>query len=482
MSFLPYRNSSAFGWMGAFGASAVAHAALIAGILAAYGSALRVPEPEADRPEFTITLERLDADTLAGIIEQDGAAGSESDTPSDTTEPAPETDINSPEADPLEPVAPDPVEVAVEPEPAPEPEPVPEPETPEPEVPEAIPPEELSPEEVAPVEAEVAATPEPIAPEAITPGPIEAEPLIATPIAPDDPDLNPILPETVEATSLSPSGLEGTALSPVTPLASTATALAPVAPQSNGALAAITPPPSTAQTVTAINRPPAPAPVSTQPTAARPPAPPPTAQDLAIGDLIGRIRAEVSSECLIALPRRDGPDGVGLAMIAAQDSAMETFAQTVLTAEDEDIRQTRTLVDPRQCPALTYIRQNLDYPATRMGLRIDNLEIASGDRMTGVLRGGTGRYITLLLVDDNGVVQDLQRFLSFSGNLARFDVPMTRDGPTRDTSQILLAIATKRPPDVIKARNGQVAQDVFTGLDGELGPEANLAVATIDVR
>ena len=88
----------------------------------------------------------------------------------------------------------------------------------------------------------------------------------------------------------------------------------------------------------------------------------------------------------------------------------------------------------------------------------------------------------LLLVDDNGVVQDLQRFLSFSGNFVRFDVPVNRAGNSRDTSQMLLAIATRRPPDVIRNRAGNLAQEVFVGLDGEFGPGASLAVATFDVR
>jgi hypothetical protein len=90
--------------------------------------------------------------------------------------------------------------------------------------------------------------------------------------------------------------------------------------------------------------------------------------------------------------------------------------------------------------------------------------------------------VTLLLIDDNGVVQDLQRFLSFSGNLARFDVPVTRSGLAKDTSQILLAIASPRQPDALRERAGQLAQDVFAGLGGVTGDDTALAVATFDVR
>ena len=39
-----------------------------------------------------------------------------------------------------------------------------------------------------------------------------------------------------------------------------------------------------------------------------------------------------------------------------------------------------------------------------------------------------GRYVTLLMVDDNGVTHDLRRFLINSGGRISFDVPVARDG------------------------------------------------------
>lgn len=237
------------------------------------------------------------------------------------------------------------------------------------------------------------------------------------------------------------------------------------------------------QSVTALAalRPEGPAPGTGGAQRSRPPQPR-SQQDLAIGDLIQRIRGALAESCLVALPRRDGTDGVGLALTAAQEQAMSRFADNVLIAQDADIRQTRTLIDPRQCPALTYMRQNRDYPITRLGLSLDRAEVPSGGRLTGTLRGTAGRYVTLLLVDNNGVVQDLQRFLSFSGNFARFDVPVTRAGAPRDTSQILLALSTAGPTTTVRDRAGQLAGNVFDGLEGELGGGAAIAFTTFDVR
>ncbi|AUC56144.1 hypothetical protein CDO87_22890 (plasmid) [Sagittula sp. P11] len=210
---------------------------------------------------------------------------------------------------------------------------------------------------------------------------------------------------------------------------------------------------------------------------------PPSERDLAIGDLIQRIRAKTEDNCVIALPRRDGEDGIGLALLAAEDGAMGRFASEVLVRpEDEEIRQTRTLLDERQCAALTFIAKNRDYPATRIGMRLDNAEVASGNRVSGVMRGVGDRNLGLFLVDNNGVVQDLDRFTSTSGQFVRFDVPVTRVGPLRDTKQLLIAIASTEPLSTLKDRSGQRADDFFADLSAELSRQAALAIVAFDVR
>ncbi|PID35331.1 MAG: serine/threonine protein kinase [Rhodobacterales bacterium] len=495
MSFLPYGRRSSSGWLGAYGMSLALHGGVLVAFLALRGMTWTPPDPPAPEVNFTVTLERLDADTLAGIMLREGKAGAEgtdpaADLPEDPEQP--EESLTPPESEPEPEVdtAPDPTaEVAPDPEPelAPDPDPAPEPETVS----------EPEPTELAAIEPE-AVTPEPLASEpalnAIQPEAVEAAPVVTagsdpspvpTAVAPDSPALSPILPETVATAPVVPAGSDPapvpTAVTPdspaLSPVLSDTVATAPVVTAGNDpglVSTAVAPVDVGVATVAPVDGADGP-PVITARTRPTPPAPvraprPPSAQDLAIGDLIKRIRAQDADPCLTALPRRDGADGVGLAMVSAKDGVMEEFARALLTPEDA-IRQTRTLVDPRQCPALAYMRENRDYPATRMGLRVDTPEVVSGGRLTGVLRGVAGRNVTLLLIDDNGVVQDLQRFLAFSGNLVRFDVPVTRSGP-----------ATKRAPSQLRARNGQLAQDVFAGLTGELADSAYIATATFDVR
>ncbi|MCX7561647.1 serine/threonine protein kinase [Sulfitobacter sp. F26204] len=461
MNFLPYNGTGLSGWLAATSGAIVLHGVAIG---LGFGGlqnvlALAAPAPET-RPEYTITIAPLDSDTIAGLLKQEGEAGADDGNGIDPATPETMEDVEREQL------------AALEPEESALPEPV---------VPEAIEPEAIEPEPE--LEAQEPAALEPETPDALDPvvatapeaAPETIEPV--SPVALDTPDLGPLIPETVTALPSSQ------ALSPVAPVGTAGLITAPVPSASETVprvpleAETIRPAAATGTVVAAVGRRPNVAPAA--PSAA---APAPSAQDLAIGELLRRIQTAVTDPCLLALPRRDGADGVGLALIASSDAAMARFSETVLTEADQDIRQTRALVDERQCAALNYVRLNKDYPATQLGLRLDSVEVLSGSNLTGVLRGTAGRYVTLLLIDNNGVVQDLQRFMSFSGNFARFDIPVTRVGNARDTKQVILAIATRRPSTVIRDRSGRLAQDVFAGLGGEVATQAAIAITTFDVR
>ncbi|MBS0123547.1 hypothetical protein [Thetidibacter halocola] len=381
-----------------------------------------------------------------------------------------------------------------------------------PDTPEAPPAEPLTPDTaeaatVAPPDAAGAIAAEPVAP-AVAPEagpilePIDTGPLLAddagsglaAPIPGDTPlpgAIDPVAPRdgaTVAATAVpvEPStpeiaALPGTATS-ATPepdqlalLAPEPTPAAPTAPSPATEAA-----PSAPQTETTPVAP------ETQAVEGREVAPLPQLgpRDLALADLITRIRDADSTAppCLLTLPRRNGEDGIGLAMIASEDAAMANFADTVLTQADEAIIQTRTLIDPRQCAALDYMRLNQDYPASRLGIRLESDEVLSGRALAGVLRGIAAPHFMLLLIDNNGVVQDLTRFASVSDEFARFEVPMTRMGSLRDTAQLVLAVASTQSLDPLRERMGRLSQDVFAGLPGALADGAALGMVSFRMR
>lgn len=313
---------------------------------------------------------------------------------------------------------------------------------------------ELEPERIVPSQ------PEPQISQNLEPTPESLKPEKIRPVAPSQTtELTPILPE--EGTEL-----QGISLSnAVTPERLSAVS------QNGESLAAATP--DQLLPVGAQQLPP--------PVVVTPPAPP-SAEETEMAELIQKIRDRFGDPCLVALPQRKSGGDLHVLIVASQDRVINTFVKAVLAGGQTPIKHRGILIDARQCPALTLARESANYPAFRLSLNLHTPIISNGGNLTGTIENVAGMYTSLLLIDDNGVVQDLRRFTSFSSGRAEFNVPVTRDGAARDTNQILFAIATQTRPSTITNHAGHLAKDFFTQLQAELGSSAIIALAPFEVR
>lgn len=201
-----------------------------------------------------------------------------------------------------------------------------------------------------------------------------------------------------------------------------------------------------------------------------------------IGTLIQRIRATPAPRCTLALPRRAGPDGVGVSFVGGQEASLGIFAVRLLEGLSPIPVQTREIIDPRQCALLDAVRQIADYPAGRIGIALDATTLRSGDNLRGRIVGAGGLFVTLLVIDDNGVVQDLSRFTTLEDNNPVFDAPVARSGPARATRQIILVLGSDTAPIDVSGQIGQEAEAVFSALPPEVLQTAVFGLATFDVR
>jgi len=463
----------------------------------------------------------------------------EAETPDDLAALSPEEDFLAPQDEAL--LAPEEELLAPEPEAAApdvvEPEPL-DPEVAEPEVIEPDPvepavaePDVIDPEPLEPEIAEILPEPEPEPlPEVIEPEPeVVSEALEPQPVAPLAPE--PTAPQiddllSIDGGVVNPLAEGGSAVRPpdeTLPLAEDFAVLEPeptppeptiLAPDATDDPAPIvlpveptappeedTPVPDESTTATPEPDPePEPAPVpdpedtgdipedvveeSAEPAApVRQPLANPTASDVAIGQLLRRIRATAQEQCTLALPRRAGSNALaGLAMIGADEAVLDAQATLILDGLDFTPVQTRELLDPRQCAALDALRASDSYPANRIGLSLDTATLLSGDQLTGRVLGAGGLFVTLLVVDDNGVVQDLAPFVTLDGNTPVFEAPVARSGPARATRQVLVAIGTTGTPLDLSDSIGREAQDVFGPIPAETLQNMVFGVATFDVQ
>lgn len=72
-------------------------------------------------------------------------------------------------------------------------------------------------------------------------------------------------------------------------------------------------------------------------------------------------------------------------------------------------------VSSPQCRVLSFARTLARYPGFSLQLDLVDRELSSGDVLSGAIANGAGRSVHLLLVDDEGKVQSMDRFLSAVG-------------------------------------------------------------------
>jgi hypothetical protein len=209
----------------------------------------------------------------------------------------------------------------------------------------------------------------------------------------------------------------------------------------------------------------------------------PTVSDISIGKLLRIIRTLPQKQCTLALPRRAaGVSGAGVSLIGADIEQLKLLGQSINESLDFKPELISEIVDPRQCPVLDALRQSNSYPANRIGLSLESSELQSGNSLRGSVIGAGGLYLSLLLIDDNGVVQDVAPFVTLDGTSPVFDAPVARSGSARTTRQILVALGTRDDTFDFSSQIGYLAQDVFTMNSVEQLQQLVFGVATFDLQ
>lgn len=198
--------------------------------------------------------------------------------------------------------------------------------------------------------------------------------------------------------------------------------------------------------------------------------------------LFERIRDHLTAPCLLALPALTAEGDIALNLLASDDGQIPGLLRELTRDQDATVEGHAVLLDPRQCPGLAFARRDLRYPVFPLAVQLASQDVASGDSLRGTISGGSGRYVTLILVDDNGVTHDMRRFLVNSGGKISFDAPVARDGDIRDTYQLLIAVATPARPETISRAAGESADSFFDQLAREIGPDALIGVASAYIR
>ena len=157
-------------------------------------------------------------------------------------------------------------------------------------------------------------------------------------------------------------------------------------------------------------------------------------------------------DCFLITPNSIGAntariDGYGRDQ-AAFEILDDAFKQANGFEADIDVRQVTT----PQCPALTFLARLRAERGNGPRLQIGETNLKSGQALIGSIEGVGNDNVQLLLVSDEGQVQDLSPLLKPAGDARTFNLRMQRVGAPGAQPQLLLAFTSARPLETLQGR------------------------------
>lgn len=171
--------------------------------------------------------------------------------------------------------------------------------------------------------------------------------------------------------------------------------------------------------------------------------------------------------CFVAIAKPSA-DTVAVDGYAAAGETLARLETDLAAIEDASVAMRRHRIASAQCDALAFTRGLNPDPVPRLTIRPDTPEIASGTELTGVVRDFGRKWLYLVVVDDEGKVQELDDLKPGPDGSIVFRAPLTlTDGPV-DTVQLLLAVASDEPLDTFATQDGAPAGAYFQSLREEI--------------
>jgi len=118
-------------------------------------------------------------------------------------------------------------------------------------------------------------------------------------------------------------------------------------------------------------------------------------------------------------------------------------------------------VTSAQCPAITFLGRLRNERARAPRIQVGQTNLRSGDALAGSIEGVGNNSVQLLLVSDEGQVQDVSALLKPAGDAKTFNMRMQRTGAAGAQPQLLVAVSSARPLESLKGAQTTPADQLF---------------------
>lgn len=190
----------------------------------------------------------------------------------------------------------------------------------------------------------------------------------------------------------------------------------------------------------------------------------------AYGKLLGAIGGERGgSGCFLALASRDG-EAIGVDGFAVEQERVARLDERLVELVESPVEVRGHSVSRAQCAALAFAGGLGLTPEAPLTIRLATPEIASGSEMIGLVGNIERRWFYLLVVDDEGKVQEIEndRLFVVDRGTVGFRAPLTLTSGPVETVQLMLAISSDEILEMVWLREGYEAGTYFDHLRAEV--------------
>ncbi len=185
------------------------------------------------------------------------------------------------------------------------------------------------------------------------------------------------------------------------------------------------------------------------------------------------VRFYDGGSCFFAVPvsfdgQRPRIDGFG-----SEAGPILTFGAELRRALGIDAEIMVRQITGQQCPAIGFIGGLLKSRLPELLVQLENDLIASGKELRGTVEGVHLPWLSLFLVDDDGMVHDISTYLSKTQDGWLFSAPVYVTAQGRERNQLIVAIAASRALDRLNLTRPTAGSELFPAVVSEAGATQN---------
>jgi serine/threonine protein kinase len=220
-----------------------------------------------------------------------------------------------------------------------------------------------------------------------------------------------------------------------------------------------------------------PAPVPQKPLPRPPePSPPPKDDNPARSDLVRHfLQTYEGGDCFFIMPVAVGTSAAVVEGFGASTAPFEALDKSFKRSQGFEAQIGVRLVAPPQCPAISFLNKLRGDVARAPRISLGSVKLRPGEPLAGSIENFANRVVELLLVPEDGEVQNLSYLLKPGTDALSFSIDMQGPKENLGSKILIMAVATPRVLDSLRQPRPTPADQFFLQVLSE-AQRANMTI------